>query len=175
MSYDRAILKPLPDVITAANKGRFPPLPPAPVTVPDLVPTSEDAPQTWQYTTTPPSDDWVKPGFDPAWESGPAPFGHGYKTGTDWTTGDIWLRREVTLAADIPAKLDVVTIHDEDVEVYINGVLAASATGFTGDYARLPMSEAARAALHPGRNLIAVHCHQTVGGQVIDVGIAQAQ
>jgi hypothetical protein len=67
----------------------------------------------------------------------------------------------------------VVTIHDEDVEVYVNSVLGASATGYVGEYVKLPLSDVARTALKPGRNIIAVHCHQTVGGQVIDVGIAQ--
>ena len=136
------------------------------------MPTSEDAPQTWQYTTDKPSDDWTQPAFDTsAWKTGPAPFGSGDGINTAWKTDDIWLRREVTLPADLPAKLDVVTIHDEDVEVYINGVLAASAPGYVGGYVKLPMSDAGRAALKPGKNLIAVHCHQTVGGQVIDVGI----
>ena len=141
-----------------------------------LVPTSETVPQTWQYTAQKPAEDWAKPGFDAsAWKSGPAPFGQGYPVNTPWTDtpGDIWLRRAVTLSAKIPAKLSIVTKHDEDVEVYMNGVLAASAGGFTGDYTPLPMSDAACAALKPGgANLIAVHCHQTIGGQVIDVGIA---
>ncbi len=66
------------------------------------------------------------------------------------------------------------TIHDEDVEVSVNGILAASAPGFVGDYVRLPMSDAARASLEPGKNVLAVHCRQTIGGQVIDVGIAEA-
>ena len=178
MTYDRAVIKPIPAIVKAANQGQFPPLPPPPPPPVnhDPVPTSEDAPQTWQYTTDKPADTWTTPAFDAsAWKSGPAPFGHGYKTGTDWTTGDIWLRREVTLSADLPAKLDVVTIHDEDVEIYLNGVLAATAPGYVGDYVKLPISDAARAMLKPGQNVIAVHCHQTVGGQVIDVGIAAVQ
>ena len=173
MTYDRAVVKADPVYIAAANNGRFPPLPPNPNH--DFLPTSEDDPQIWQYTTDKPVADWTKPGFDAsAWKSGPAPFGAGYASSTDWKTADIWLRREVTLPAVVPAKLDVVMIHDEDVEVYVNGVLAASAPGYVGDYVRLPMNDAARAALKPGKNLIAVHCHQTVGGQVIDVGLAEA-
>ncbi len=107
--------------------------------------------------------------------TGQAPFGQGLDNiRTPWTDtpGDIYLRRTVTLPADIPASLDVLARHDEDVEVYINGILAASAQGYTNDYARLPISKEARAALHPGQNTLAVHCRQTLGGQVVDVGIA---
>ena len=177
MTYDRSVVKVLPTIVKAANQGEFLPLPPAPP-LPvshDLVPTSELQPQTWQYTTQKPGDDWTKPLFEAsAWKSGPAPFGQGVGSpNTPWTDtpGDIWLRRTVTLPAVIPASLVVRAIHDEDVEVYVNGVLAASAPGYVGGYVDLPLSEAARAALKPGPNLIAVHCHQSVGGQVIDVGI----
>ena len=64
--------------------------------------------------------------------------------------------------------------HDEDVEIYINGVLAASAGGFTVEYELLPLNAAGRAAFRPGKNVIAVHCKQTGGGQYIDVGFARA-
>ena len=168
-------MKPLIPFIAAANGGQFPPLPPGPLSH-DPVPTSEDEPQTWSYTTHAPADGWQKPDFDAsAWTTGRAPFGHGYAVNTPWTDtpGDIWLRRVVTLPVPMPAKLVVRTMHDEDVEVYINGVLAASAPGFVGDYVDLPMSDAARAVMKPGENVIAVHCHQTVGGQVIDVGIGE--
>ena len=180
MTYDRAVVKPLADFITAANAGQFPALPAAPPPPVDhaLVPTSQTTPQTWHFTTQKPAAGWDATGFDDsAWKTGPAPFGQGYDgVNTPWTDtpGDIWLRRTFTLPAAIPAKLDVLAEHDEDVEVYVNGVLAASATGFTGDYARLPMSDTGRATLKPGPNVLAVHCRQTVGGQVIDVGIAQA-
>ena len=171
LTYDRAIIKPDAALIVAANAGKFPPLPANPN--PDLVPTSQDDPATWRYTLDKPADDWTQTGFDDSgWKSGAAPFGHGYAVGTDWTTGDIWIRREITLPATIPAKLNLNVIHDEDVEIYVNGVLAASAKGYVGDYVSLPLSDAARAALKPGKNRIAVHCRQTIGGQVIDVGIS---
>ena len=175
MTYDRSVVKMDPAIVAAANQGRFLPLPPNPN--PDLVPTSEEEPHTWSYTTAKPADDWTQAGFDASsWKTGPAPFGHEVgNVRTPWTDtpGDIWLRREVTLPDAIPDKLVVLARHDEDVEVYVNGVLAAGQAGYNADYVKLPMSDAARAALHPGKNVIAVHCRQTVGAQVIDVGITR--
>jgi hypothetical protein len=69
--------------------------------------------------------------------------------------------------------LSFVSWHDEDVEIYINGVLAGSASGYNTSYMPIDMTPDGRAALKPGKNVIAVHCHQTVGGQFIDVGIAE--
>lgn len=175
MTYDRAVIKPDIAIVAAANQGRFPALPPNPN--PDLVPTSADEPQTWLYTTDRPAPSlWMTPGFDASgWKTGQAGFGHEVGTiRTSWTTDDIWLRREITLPANIPAKLAFLCFHDEDVEIYINGVLAGSAPGFVSEYATLPMNADGRAALKPGKNMIAVHCHQTIGGQYIDVGITKA-
>jgi hypothetical protein len=61
--------------------------------------------------------------------------------------------------------------HDEDAEVYINGVPAAKLQGHTTGYVRTGMSPQATAVLRAGRNCLTVHCHQTIGGQYIDVGI----
>ncbi|MBA3936135.1 MAG: glycoside hydrolase family 2 [Planctomycetes bacterium] len=172
LTYDREVIKPLADIVTAANRGTFPALPPSTAT-PDLVPTAEEEAVLWRYTLVKPAAGWTEAAFDDtAWQSAPAPFGHGMGgVRTEWTSGDIWIRRTVTLPAAIPAKLDVLLKHDEDAEVSINGVPAASQGGYNDGYAAVPMSAAARAALKAGANVIAVHCHQTAGGQGIDVGI----
>ena len=93
---------------------------------------------------------------------------------TRWDTRDIYLRREINLPAGVdPATLQLYVHHDEAADIYINGVLAAKLSGFTGEYDVIEMLPDARAALRPGKNLVAVHCQQTTGGQYIDVGLAR--
>lgn len=71
-------------------------------------------------------------------------------------------------------KLGVRDYHDESVEVYINGALVYSAGGFIAGYERRPFSSTARRAIVPNaNNVLAVHCHQTRGGQYIDVGLEE--
>ena len=102
-----------------------------------------------------------------AWKEGKSGFGTrdtpGAVVGTEWNTRRHLAAPRVHAARGHElgrsAALDV--HHDEDAEVYLNGVLAASATGFTTQYEPLPLNADARAALKPGKNLIAVHCHQT--------------
>ena len=92
---------------------------------------------------------------------------------TLWNTDQIWIRRSFDLTALDFSHLHLLLHHDEDATVYINGVLAATASGFTTDYEPVALSQAARAALRQGRNTLTVHCAQTGGGQYIDVGFAQ--
>jgi hypothetical protein len=174
LTYDRAVVKLDQKIVAAANQGEFPPLPPNPN--PEWLPTSSDEPVNWNYTTDQPADNWFAPDFDAAaWKTGPAVFGHNISgKRTEWTGADIWIRREFQVTGEIPAPLNLLLKHDEDAEVYINGILAGKAAGYVDDYAIVPMSPEAQASLKAGRNVIAAHCHNTVGGQGIDVGIAKA-
>ena len=149
------------------------PKPPTQVTV---VPTSQNEGVTWRYTTEKPADDWFQLSFnDSSWKTGTGGFGTRETPGavvrTEWRTPAIWLRREFDFPVGDFKNLQLVAHHDEDITIYINGIRAASASGYTTTYEELPLSAAARAALQPGRNTIAVHCRQTRGGQYIDVGI----
>ncbi|HTI99010.1 MAG TPA: hypothetical protein VL527_09010, partial [Dongiaceae bacterium] len=54
-----------------------------------------------------------------------------------------------------------------------NGVLAAQLPRRTTAYIEVPLSAAAVKALHPGRNELAIHCHQFSGGQYIDAGLVE--
>jgi hypothetical protein len=174
MTYDREIIK-LEDK-AAIEAARNIHLPPPKVTV--IVPTSQEKGLAWRYTFEKPSDGWEKPDFDASgWKEGPAGFGTRVTPGaavrTEWSTSDIWLRREFVLKDSDLSRPMLVIHHDENAEVYINGVLAARLRGYVIDYTRVPISDEARAALREGKNTIAIHCHQTGGGQYIDAGVVR--
>lgn len=150
---------------------------PSPPKITTIVPTSQQTGLAWRYTTQMPGANWFQPDFDASgWQTGEAGFGTAGTPGTvvrtPWNTSDIWIRREFILPTESMDNLQLMLHHDEDAEIYINGVLAARVSGFTGDYDLTPLTPAGRAALKPGKNSIAIHCQQTVGGQYIDVGFS---
>ncbi len=176
MTYDRAMLKMDAERITEAARKLY--LPPPIITT--VVPTSQTKPITWRYTTDKPADDWFKPDFDDSsWKQGPAGFGTkdtpGTSVRTEWNTSDIWIRRTFQLDSLDLANLQLSMHHDEDAQVYINGQLAAKATGYTTSYAAIPIKADAVKALAKGANTIAIHCRQTGGGQYIDAGIVSVK
>jgi hypothetical protein len=172
LTYDRALIKVDAQRAAAANRGDFSRLPQATV----IVPTSQEKAQPWRYTLSKPVDDWFNVGFrDAGWKEGPGGFGTegtpGAVVRTEWKTNDIWIRREFTLPETALVDPQLTIHHDEDAEVYLNGVLATKVAGYTTDYEEVPISVAARAVLKPGPNVIAIHCKQTTGGQYIDAGL----
>ena len=174
MTYDRAIVKPGVEQLAAAHARLHLP----PPVIKTVVPSSREQGLEWRYTVEKPGEDWFRPDFDDAaWASGLGGFGTegtpGAVVRTEWKTGEIWLRRSFTLAAKPSTALRLLVHHDEDVEIYINDVLACAATGYTVSYELFPSTPEGREALRPGENTIAVHCKQTAGGQYIDVGIVE--
>ncbi|MCU4164429.1 sugar-binding domain-containing protein [Carboxylicivirga caseinilyticus] len=147
----------------------------------ELVPSSEKSPQVWKYRTDQPATTWYQTTYtDSHWSTGNGGFGTygtpGAVIGTEWNTNNIWMRRQFELGDLSSVNMDDVYLyihHDEACEVYINGVLATSLTGYTTKYITVPISAEAKAALiENGTNLIAVHCNQTAGGQFMDVGLS---
>jgi hypothetical protein len=164
------------DKTKAANWASMP----APPKITVVVPAADKQPVIWGYTTTAPAGDWMNQPFnDSSWQRGQSGFGTvgtpGAIIGTTWKTDDIWLRREADLPAGNYSNVSAWLHHDEDAEVYINGVLAIKVSGFMSSYDVFPLTPEGRAALKPGKNLIAMHCHQTTGGQYIDTGFVNIQ
>ena len=175
LTYDRAIVKPTLGRIAAVNRGDFSRVPPPPV-VNVVAATSEDQGREWKYSTEKPAENWFKTEFnDTDWKLGMGGFGTkgtpGASVRTEWKTSDIWLRSEIALPKGKFTSLHFRVHHDEDAEIYINGVLAGSFSGHTSEYEEFPMTPAGWKALKPGKNCVAVHCNQPRGGQYIDVGI----
>ena len=141
-----------------------------------ILAASQEKGYPWKYTFEKPGVNWFQLGFDDqSWERGQGGFGTKETPGavvrTDWSTPDIWLRRTVVLPAEQLKNPHLLLHHDEDATVYINGVLAANAEGYTTSYVFVQLTPEGRAALRPGENLIAIHCRQTSGGQYIDAGL----
>lgn len=171
LTYDRAVAKIDSATLAAANAGGIF-SPPKKI----ILANALFGRTTWKYTIEQPADNWAHAEFDAGgWREGVGGFGveptPGVFANTSWSTADIWLRREFLLDTnDIPS-LALQMFHDEDAEIYLNGVLAVKAASFSTDYAEFEISAEAKATLHAGPNTIAAHCHQTSGGQGIDVGL----
>jgi hypothetical protein len=173
MTYDRAVVK-LGDAARAAARALYGP----PPTLRAVVSTSRGDGQGWRYTTGRPAAGWAAPAFDDtSWKEGVGGFGRtrdsGTRVRTPWTTSDLWLRRSFILPAHALVNPHLIVRHDEDAEVYIDGVRVAALSGFDQAYTVLPLDTAALRLLTPGPHTLAVHVTNTRGGQYIDVGIAE--
>lgn len=169
MTYDRALVKMDEGRARAAIRRLFLP----PPTIESVVPTSEEAGQTWRFTTSAPVAGWASAAFDDAtWKRGPGGFGAPETPGaivrTRWNTADIWLRRSFDLA-HAESDLALRVSYDDAVEVSIDGREVFRAPGWTTSYRVIPLD----LDLARGPHVIAVHCHQDKGGQYVDAGLVR--
>jgi len=144
--------------------------------------TSEVSPVLWRYSLETPTNDWFRAEFDDSnWRLSPAGFGTrdtpGTVVRTDWHTRDIWLRREFNFSgATNKATSQTLALrlhHDEDSEIFLNGVEVAREPRWTTGYVELPLTSDGARALRSGRNVLAIHCRQNSGGQYIDAGLIE--
>ncbi len=145
-----------------------------------IIATAAEGGEKWKMTTSTPADNWYATDFDDSsWSEKKSGFGKAgtpnSKIGSQWTTSDIWIRKNFRLDGmdrELADSLVMLLNHDEDCEIYINGVKLASFEGYKNGYILVDFTAAVKNVLkYDEENVIAVHCHQTTGGQYIDVGI----
>ena len=178
LTYDRAIVKADITKFFEINQRTIN----SNIYVTEILPTSFVNGRNWNYTTTEPTaTNWYAKTFnDSSWQTDLGGFGTSMTPGvnvrTVWDTSDIWMRQNFTLGNITPVMLDSIYLnvhHDEDCEIYLNGVLASTLSGYTSSYQVFPINDAAKQALIAnGTNNIAIHCHQTYGGQYMDAGLS---
>ena len=124
----------------------------------------------FQYTTDKPDDSWTKPSFDDSgWATGKQPFAPG--AASNWTASNIWARQQFTCEnADFDTAA-IVIFYDEDTEVYVNDKLVFEVNGYSNSFKIFEITDSLKKALKTGENTIAIHTHQTNGGQRLDAAL----
>lgn len=127
-----------------------------------------------QIMETQPAKDWFEPSFnDAGWKTLEAPYTQKGKKGTQWTSDDIWYRRTFDLKSIPQSDVFLKLLHDDDVEVYLNGKQIYAKEGWNNKYEYYPMSDEAVKVLKKKGNVLAIHVHNNRGDQFLDAGIVQ--
>lgn len=175
LTYDRRVMKVDRTRVREANKRALGSVP----AIRTVIPTSamrDDL--VWRYRVNEPAGtDWILPSYDDtSWPEGRGGFGTDGTPGavvrTTWNTSLLWMRRSAIIPKIRLENPKLLVHHDEDCEIFINGVLTAALKGYTTGYEVIELSsEGSRIVKAGGPIVIAVHCRQTGGGQYMDVGI----
>lgn len=137
-----------------------------------LLPTAEGQHYTAKYTESLPAAGWEKADYnDEDWKTGNAPFGDG-EAKTQWKSDQLWMRREFNLDKIELKGLNLMINHDDNIQLFLNGVEVYSCNCWTGKYVYIPIDEKVKGALKKGKNVIAAYIKNTAGGQWLDVGLA---
>jgi hypothetical protein len=167
LTYDRTTDQKADPAAIKQAASRLYPLPDYAVAVPD----AQDQAEQWRYTLQQPPPEWTSPSYDDTgWLLGNAAFGTpgtpNLPVGTLWNTPDIWIRRTLNYTGGALSAPALSVYHDEDAEVYLDGNLVAQLPLYLGVYGSTPIP-----SFNPGIHTLALHCHQTVGGQGTDCGV----
>ena len=129
-------------------------------------------------TTSTSGTTWTKEDFDDsAWETGQGAFGTKSEypnVYTNWTAtnSDYYIRRYITLTAeDLQQKLALIYSHDDVCQAFINGRRVVNTGNTWVQNVIYNLTDADKAVLHEGQNVIAYHVHNTTGGALADIGL----
>ena len=137
--------------------------------------------EAWEavYTFEQPKGNWTAVEYDDiAWKKGVGAFGtEGEQaTKTVWEGEHVWVRRVLELdESDLGKPLLMEYSHDDDCEMYINGVEILNSGNTTANNRKLQLPEEAMKVLKPGKNIIAVHCHNRVAAGYLDFCLWEKQ
>lgn len=139
-----------------------------------LLPAADETGYTCKYTEATPAESWMNTAFDDSkWKTANAPFSDDKDAkGTVWTTKDIWMRRTFTLNEIPERKLYLKISNDDGADVYLNGQEIFSCKCVNGKPAYIPLDDAIKNKLVKGKNLLAIHCENTGGAALLDVGLS---
>ena len=135
--------------------------------------------ERWEaaYTNDKPANGWRDTQFDDSqWKKGKAAFGSHdmQRISTEWRgdNTDIYIRRAFGLKdLDANEKIYLIYSHDDIFELYLNGEKLVATDYSWKNNVTLELSPAAKAKLRTGKNIIAAHCHNTIGGSYVDFGL----
>lgn len=139
-----------------------------------ILPAADEKAYQFRFTETAPKQEWHALDFNAsAWKSGAAPFGDLWaQAGTEWKSRQLWAIRSFQLNDRIPEVLYLKISHDDNVQVYLNGLQILSKKGFTEHkYDYVSIKGAALKSLKKGNNVLAIHIENTGGGQWLDAGL----
>lgn len=132
--------------------------------------------ESWEgnYTFQTPAAGWTATQFDDSsWKHGKAAFGtHDMpRIHTEWRNDDIWVRRTFNLEdLNTNDNFFIKYSHDDVFELYLNGEELVNTGNTWNNDVCLQLTETAKKKLHKGKNVIAIHCHNTTGGAYVDFG-----
>jgi hypothetical protein len=142
----------------------------------DIIPTAELGGHEWRFTTADPGAGWQGADFrDDNWRQGRGAFATFGKPDvalrTLWQTADVWLRTRVPVPALEGGTLVFAARFEGDLEVFVNGQEIVRRPGPVVGYWKQQLGPQQVGAFRAGTNLIAIHCRNAGGGQVVDVGL----
>lgn len=127
-----------------------------------------------QYTESAPAENWMQPEFDASqWKTGKGSFGRGRDYTTHWSGADLWVRRKFTVDKNPENTVYLKLMHDDNVEVYLNGQSIYTRKGWNHQYEYIPINNYKQLIKQNGENVLAIHCANTAGGQHLDAGIVE--